>query len=425
MEIKRVTGIGSYDQLNEAGYLVVPVLDPEEAVSLSKTLIAKTVDLIFTKNGYKVNPENHHDLKCLVDKPLRSKLGPGADRIVWRNGSTQQPIINKTTGMIDLHFQPELLETITFNPKIVEASAKVMGIPADKLVYAWGPERVSIKAQGSPVMRKHLDCNLFNDRPNYPYRVQSLVTLSIDTCIDPDKSGTLNVLTYFHHFWEFARELFSPIRNLPGHFPKTNMGSRFMNFPSRFDSTYLRSLKYETQIYLNYLALDGNVKLLSLSEEAKREFEHHGFFDLFKECRENGILVGQDLDKLSIYLKEMKWQSIKVQPGDMIFWHQHLPHRSMPNKSLIPRVVAYTNLYPAGPDWNSSFQRKWVARQFQRAESYYVKNANALTNDNTSTHMITNIEEHQDFEDTKQLETIAKLSLTSDFRKKLSGQLNI
>ncbi len=414
-----VIGQGFYDQLNAAGYLVLPVLSEETAVSLSRALIKKTVELIFTKKGYSVDSANYRELKCLVDKPLRSKLGPGADTAVWRNGNTRQPIINKSTGMIDLHFQPELLETVTFNPKIVAASAKVMSVAPEKLVYAWGPERVSIKVQGATVMKKHLDANLFTESLNYAYRIQSLVTLSIDTTISADKSGTLNVLTHFHHFWQLAGVLFHPETGIADcRFPSSCLKSRFMELPSYFDSQYLDQLKHYGRLYIDYL----NSGCDTMDTFGKYP---ENLTELFDSCYHADILVDYDLIKLSIYLEEMNWQSIQAKPGDMIFWHQHLPHRSMPNKSLVPRVVAYVNLYPAGANWNSSFQRQWVAQQFRKAESYYVKNADDLRATNVGVFRVTNLEEHQELTDMSKLESIAAMSTKDDFRKRLSGQLPV
>lgn len=420
---EQIIGTGSYDKLNQAGYLIVPVLEPEKAKALAATVTERALQLVFVNPGYPVDPKDPDSAVLFVDPKRRDTIG--ARKATCRGGNSRQPIINRTTGMIDIHFEPELLENIVFNPDIVEASADVMDVPAEQLVYALGPERVSVKAPTAPAMKKHSDYNFFIDakKLNYPYRIQSLVTLDIDPEIEPAKSGTLCVLSYFHHFIDFAACIFHPKYGIPScRFPGSSLKSRFLEFPSYFDTKYLHMFRMCVDLYLQSVTVEPE-QHPSIYEHFSGSLEdHRAFIELACFWHIHEVFYDKDSKLLLRYIRNMRWTPIAAKPGDMIFWHQYLPHYSCPNKSSISRVVSYVNLYPAGADWNESYQRKWVAEQFRTAKSRYTTNADDIK---SSTARFTNPEEYQDLVDRGLIDRVVQLSQTDDTRKRLSGQLPV
>ncbi len=46
--------------------------------------------------------------------------------------------------------------------------------------------------------------------------------------------------------------------------------------------------------------------------------------------------------------------AIAGKAGDLIIWHQSLPHGSSPNRDSVPRVVQYLNMFPMRPDGRSN-----------------------------------------------------------------------
>jgi ectoine hydroxylase-related dioxygenase (phytanoyl-CoA dioxygenase family) len=49
-------------------------------------------------------------------------------------------------------------------------------------------------------------------------------------------------------------------------------------------------------------------------------------------------------------LQQQDWtqwpvQSIAAKEGDLIIWHQALPHGNSPNRAGFPRLVQYLNMY--------------------------------------------------------------------------------
>jgi hypothetical protein len=393
-----------YDNLNEEGYLIIPeVLSNIECKILKDSLIKAAVELVFIKKGFNVDSKDPEAPKLFTDMKLRkSKLGETAGDAVWRNGNTRDPLISKNCGMINIHFNKELLNIITFNTLLYKEASKVMGTPY--LVHSCGPERFSIKAPGSVDMPQHIDSNLFNDSINYNYRIQSLITIDVDNTISLRDSGTLCLLTYFHHYWEFARELFHPNSGLIP-MKEEMMKSRFFILPSDkqinndFNRDYLPKLKKYASIYFLYLYKEVKI-------ENKKELQ---FFEKIKTKKIN-------FPKFP-YIEKMEWKPIKSKPGDIIFWHQYLPHQSLRNKSKsISRICAYYSLFPVTPEWYGTENQKWVEKQFNSCEFYYGANE--------GNYNITpkNIEELEILKKYKNIDNIVNKFNSTQFYKRISGR---
>ena len=395
----------TYDNLNDAGYLVVKgVLSAKECEKLSKALIHATTDLVFTRQGFDVDPDDPTTLDLFMDQKLREKkLGETAKGAVWREGNTRQPLISKSCGMTHIHYNEELLERITYNERLYDAAAKVIGTP--HLVHGDGPERFCIKPRGATDMPQHIDSNLFLDEVNYPYRIQSLVTIQIDEEISPRDSGTLCLLTYFHHYWDFARELFHPKTGLV-RFPE--LKSRFFVLPTNkkdkkhFDLNYLPALKKHAKAYGFYLE--------GLRSADKDDFHE----DFYEKLQKKGITVPPTDKK---YLEKMDWTPVKLAPGDMVFWHQYLPHRSLRQRSKTPRICAYYNVYPVDEDWFGSPHQEWVQKQFQTCQFFYGVDAGRYPE------KAVNIEEYEMLAEKEgEIARLAELSTLTEFRRRITGQ---
>jgi len=55
-----VIGEGTYNKLNESGYLVIPTLCPDQAKSIAKVVTSRALQLIFVKPGYPVNSSDQN-----------------------------------------------------------------------------------------------------------------------------------------------------------------------------------------------------------------------------------------------------------------------------------------------------------------------------------------------------------------------------
>lgn len=385
----------TYDNINPEGFVIVPdALDLEKCSKLKDSLIKNTIDLIFTQNGFQVDPRDPEVTKLFVDMKLREqKLGVEGKKIVWRNGNSRQPLISKSCGMTHIHFNQEMMEEVAFNPKIYNITKIVVGTPY--LVHCDGPERFCIKPKGSTDMPQHIDSNLFDDSVNYKFRIQSLITLEIDTDINPRDSGTLCLLVYFHHYWNFARELFHPKTGLEEcRFP--NLKSRFFTLPKDFDKKYLPLLKKHIKGYEKYLS----------GEKPENDF--------YISLKEKGIEIP---DSKLRYADKMNWKPIPLKPGEMVFWSQYLPHFSVRNKSDTPRICVYSSYYPVNKDWFGSKHQKWVSKQFTEGKFFCGKDSGVFPE------TIINIEEYKYLASQPgRIQEIAKSSQKNDFRLKITGQ---
>ncbi len=370
----------TYDNLNDEGYLIRDVMSEEEADYLAKDLIDYTFDIVFENRGYEVPRDHPLALNVLTDKNIRNSLIDDAtSESVWENGNSRKPIISKSCGMFDGHYNLQCLEKINFSKRLYDISAEVMG--TDKLVFRAGLERYSIKpgvrtdpqtnckAQGANDMPKHIDSNLFDANipslsVNYPFRIQNLVCLSVGNDVAPKDSGTLNLLVNMHHYWDFARHILNPQYGLVTMPVNT---SRFHVLPKDWDSKYLPNLKLHIEAYTLFL---------HDRERYAREFtitrQIHSFYEWLEKS---------DVRVPSI-MKDIHWKPIVLRPGQAVYWHQYLPHQSLRNKSETPRIVAYHNLFPVpGPDWYNSEERRWLLEMATKAHFYYGKDNNNYPRD--------------------------------------------
>jgi hypothetical protein len=54
-------------------------------------------------------------------------------------------------------------------------------------------------------------------------------------------------------------------------------------------------------------------------------------------------------------LKELEAMPIAGEAGDLIIWHQALPHGATPNRASLPRVVQYLNMFPSQYEVNAQW----------------------------------------------------------------------
>jgi len=52
---------------------------------------------------------------------------------------------------------------------------------------------------------------------------------------------------------------------------------------------------------------------------------------------------------------ELQATPISGDAGDLIIWHQALPHGATPNRAVLPRVVQYLNMFPSQFEVNTTW----------------------------------------------------------------------
>jgi len=399
----------TYSNLNDEGYLIRDAISPQEAAELATELTNYTYDVLFDHRGWTVPRNDPLALNIISDKHTREMLlSDSKSESVWEGGMSRKPIISKSCGMWYGNYNRKKLEMIDFNPKLYKICTEVMG--TEKLGVLSGIERFSIKpgavtdpetghkADGANDMPKHIDSCLFDDRPNYPFRIQSLVCLSVGDDVAARDSGTLNLLVNFHHYWVFAKHLLNPQYGLVT-MPEEK--SRFHKLPTDWDKKYLPLLKGHAEAYTVYL------------HDRKRYMKEYSIdretFEFYKWLTEQNVHVPE-------VMKDIHWKPIVLKPGQMVFWHQRLPHQSLRNKSATPRIVAYYNLQPIpGPEWYGSQHQKWLVEMATKAHFYYGIDHNVYPRD------IKNIQEFEYLRDNNLVKDTVDYITNNPLARKLIG----
>lgn len=372
--------------LNSEGYSIVKgVLSSEDCDSLAQSFIQESLKTVFVSRGFPLDVSDERNLQLFTDPALRrKKFGEKGFSSVWKNGNSRKPYLSKNCGMIEHHFNLEMLRKVTFNEKLYEAAANVYETPF--LVHKEGPERYSIKAKGSTDMPKHMDMNLFYDSLNHRTRIQSLVCLKVGDDVKPRDSGTLCLYINFHHYFDFARELFHPERGLV---PFPDLKSRFFVFPKNWRKKYEPALLKYAKEYTIFL---------QNGEKSQNAY--------FSKLQKLGIKVPNEMLPL-------EWKPIVLEPGDLVFWSQKIPHFSLRNKSNVPRIVSYFSLFPVSKDWFGSKENSWVRYQFQKGVFYQ-----------SGRFTICNPEEHNYLIKSKKIKDVRALCNSNKLSRKLCGEEN-
>nr|QBK91229.1 MAG: putative oxidoreductase [Pithovirus LCPAC202] len=343
------------------GWVIIPGLLSDSNREALKTEMIKTMlDTVFTRRGVNIDTNNPENLKLLTDPKLRKRTlsNPGG---IWRNNNTRDPIVGKTTGMINIHFNAMILEKIALNPSLYQVLSTLYGKinsetgqlqPMINLVHSEGPERFSIKAKGSTKMPQHIDANLFYPEVNYPLRIQSFYCVNTDSQINPSDSGTIAVLDNFCFYFALLGGICHPRYGIHP-FPENK--SRFFSLPKKFDSEWLPKLNQIVKLYTEFF----HRGVVSTDQRIQTRFE---------QLKKSGRSVPNQF-------MEMKWKVIRLQPGDFFCWSQCLPHYSCRNKSETPRMVCYYSLYPVSNTWYNSYHNQWTKEMFLNRIFYYSTNA--------------------------------------------------
>lgn len=315
------------EKLRDDGFVIIPkVYTKEECQLLTDSISTEVIDIIFSERGVDRSDlfgNDSDNLKLLTSAELRKhKLKD--PNIIWRNGNSRTPILSKNCGIIDIHYNLDVLRLVTLDKRMHAFLSELYG--TEKLYHLEGPERVSIKPRGSIDMPQHIDSNLFHSEVNYMHRIQALVCVSIDlkASENPNNCGTLCVLKNFHWYFSLASKLFHPTTGIKK-FPKDTW-NRYFLLPENFDKVYLPVLKDHIKGYTDYL----HNKIVPSGELIKK---------LYQDLEKGRISVPKEI-------KPVEWTPVVCKPGDVICWNQYLPHRNLRNKLETPRIVCYYSVFP-------------------------------------------------------------------------------
>lgn len=116
--------------------------------------------------------------------------------------------------------------------------------------------------------------------------------------------------------------------------PPERPGHPFRGSPLHWDMTLTPPVRFGTQAILYLTDTPANQGAFSCVPDFHRRLESW--------LRE--LPTGADPRAQAV--KELRAIPIAGDAGDLIIWHQALPHAATPNRAALPRVVQYLNMFP-------------------------------------------------------------------------------
>jgi hypothetical protein len=125
--------------------------------------------------------------------------------------------------------------------------------------------------------------------------------------------------------------------------PPERPGYSFRGSPLHWDMTLTPPVRFGTQaiLYLTDTAADQGA--FSCVPGFHRSLD--GWL--------RGLPAGADPRSRAV--KELRAIPIGGEAGDLIIWHQALPHAATPNRAALPRVVQYLNMFPSRHEVNAEW----------------------------------------------------------------------
>jgi hypothetical protein len=292
----------------EKGWQIIPILSKPQCEEISQSV---KQDVLNTTFGLTKEISNFN--KCLngwelFTNPSLRKEYLSNPECIWQNNFSQKPLVSKSCGMVNIFHNPLVRQHILFNAEVVEAIEAEYG---EKVIYAKGSERVSIKPKGSIDMERHMDDNFQNPEK----RIQAFVTLEIDSNNKRkmDSIGSIEVLSNFNHYFDYY-PLF--IEKNPEYDNETVKSSKI---PVVLDKTFLKSIE-------------------PFNEWLQEKF--------YSETIKKSYKKFMDVHPIPEEFQQIEWEFPNICKGDLFIWDSKLPHRNTKNKSDTLRIVAYVSLYP-------------------------------------------------------------------------------
>lgn len=337
-------------EYNDRGYTIYSEhIDSTTCQKLEDSCFEDLTNLIFRNYPKDERP----DLRDKVNWPILTSSAYRKEKRftnedVWNGGNSRKPYWSKNNGMYNVYYNRDCHEAIHFNPDTFLKVASLYG--HNKIRLTRGMERLciklgeikikneegkTIKYTGSTDMPTHLDYHLFNDEINMDReRVQAFVCIEVDEEIDPRNSGGLQVIPYFHLYWDIAKRYFCK----DGKHPLSEEEYKVFT-----PQPWGKQFNEELPKFNEFLQ-----KLHSIEENNEEMDEYH---DL--------------LHTLPTEYHRLEWTPLKIKKGDLVCWNQRLPHSSLRNKSSIPRIVSYVTFMPT-PSKSRGYDYEWEGSEQQK-----------------------------------------------------------
>lgn len=342
---------GHQKEYDTRGYTIYPKhIDLTTCQKLKDSCFEDLTNLIFRNYSDEKRPDlREKDNWPILTSSFYRKENGFIDEDVWNGGNSRKPHWSKNNGMFNVYYNRDCHRYIHFNPDTFLKVASLYG--HNKIRLTRGMERLCIKLgeikikdkegkniryPGSTDMPTHLDYHLFNDEINMDReRVQAFVCIEVDDEIDPRNSGGLQVIPYFHLYWDIAKRYFREDGKHP-----LSVEEYKVFTPQPWGKQFNKELPKFNEFLKK---LHGTISATSKEEAEYKDLLH----------------------TLPAEYRELKWTPLAIKKGDLVCWDQRLPHSSLRNKSSIPRIVSYVTFMPS-PSKSLGYDYEWEGSEQQK-----------------------------------------------------------
>ena len=256
--------------------------------------------------------------------------------VLSKNGGTIEPArVERLNGALGGHGS-FALESIQAEPVLSSADLAFW----DEHGYVVLKRAVSTDQCQSAVHAILEHAGMDMDRPESWYADSIWIPLAHHPALWANRNSP-RIHTAFAQIWKRS-DLWMNV-DVCGVNPPERLGYQFRGAPLHWDMTLTPPVRFGTQaiLYLTDTAADQGA--FSCVPGFHRRLE-----GWLRELR-----TGADPRVQAV--KELRAIPIAGEAGDLIIWHQALPHAATPNRAALPRVAQYLNMFPSQYEINAQW----------------------------------------------------------------------
>ncbi len=257
--------------------------------------------------------------------------------VLARNGGTIEPArVERLNGALSGHGS-FVLESIQKEPVLSAADLAFW----DEHGYVVVKQAISTAQCQAAVQAIFEHAGMDIHRPDSWYKDNIWILLAHHPALWANRNSP-RIHTAFAQVWKRS-DLWMNV-DVCGVNPPERPGYQFRGSPLHWDMTLTPPIRFGTQALLYLTDTSANQGAFSCVPGFHRKLENW--------LREQP--KGSDPRAQSV--KQLQAIPIAGDAGDLIIWHQALPHGATPNRAALPRVVQYLNMFPSqheiNPEWS-------------------------------------------------------------------------
>lgn len=314
------------------------VLTNEEIETL-KSVAFQIANIPFKNESKQLVQGSYKTYKLLNDAKFRKSVLKNP-YCVYKNGTPNKPNRHQSYNKyswLNVYHVPEKVVLIDSNEKLYDIMVELFQKRKLHII----PDRITFCVPNAPGRKAQLNINLFNQHWKKDLKkIYSIVHISSPRRVPLHESGAIQVVRMFKHFIDLAREFCHPLTGLEGH-----------RYPIKYlkvDKTPLTSELFDLKAFNEYI---NNYRLQqqNVRPPNKTHWLH------FKQFENKHIKI----PKRKIVLK---WETVRMEPGQVFSWYMSTPHRTTPNYGGVVTINYHYTSFPKPTGYHKTALFKSIKR---------------------------------------------------------------